>query len=56
MMMLRVSGLNETATVSVGVWGLKAAWLDQADVNGTVAGNVTGGGVNATRLGSAKLF
>jgi beta-fructofuranosidase len=28
MMMLRVSGLNETVTASVGVWGLQAAWLN----------------------------
>jgi beta-fructofuranosidase len=56
-MTLRVSGLNETATASVGVWGLKAAWLDQADANGTVTGNVTEGGkANATILGSARLF
>ncbi|PVI07342.1 glycoside hydrolase family 32 protein [Periconia macrospinosa] len=40
-MALRVSGLNETATVSVGVWALRAAWLGQADGNGTVVGNVT---------------
>jgi beta-fructofuranosidase len=50
-MMLRVSGLNETATASVGVWALKAAWLDQADANGTVVGNVTeGAAANATSL------
>ncbi|KAG9193636.1 beta-fructofuranosidase [Alternaria panax] len=54
MMMLRVSGLNETVTASVGVWGLKAAWLNQADANGTVAGNTTEGG-NVV-LGAAKLF
>ncbi|KAI4709701.1 hypothetical protein J4E89_005717 [Alternaria sp. Ai002NY15] len=54
MMMLRVAGLNETATASVGVWSLKAAWLNQADANGTVAGNTTEGG--SAMLGSAKLF
>jgi beta-fructofuranosidase len=54
-MALRVTGLNSTATASVGVWALKAAWLDQADVNGTVRGNVTSGG-NSTRLGSMKLL
>jgi beta-fructofuranosidase len=54
-MILGIAGLNENATASVGVWALKAAWLDQADANGSVVGNVTsGGGVNATR--SAKLF
>jgi beta-fructofuranosidase len=54
-MALRVTGLNSTATASVGVWALKAAWLDQADVNGTVSGNVTSGG-NSTRLGAMKLL
>ncbi|KAF2661776.1 glycoside hydrolase family 32 protein [Lophiostoma macrostomum CBS 122681] len=38
---ISVKGLNESAQASVGVWALQAAWLDQADVNGTVAGNVT---------------
>ncbi|KAH7118714.1 invertase precursor [Dendryphion nanum] len=47
-MMLKVAGLNESVTASVGVWGLKAAWLDQADTNGTVKGNVTENGRNAT--------
>jgi beta-fructofuranosidase len=46
-MVLRARGLNENATVSVGVWALKAAWLDQG-VNGTVMGNVTGGAGNST--------
>lgn len=54
-MALRVSGLNSTVTASVGVWSLKAAWMDQADLNGTVAGNVTSG-VNSTRLGGMKLL
>jgi beta-fructofuranosidase len=40
-MALRISGIASSATASVGVWGLKAAWLDQANVNGTVSGNVT---------------
>ncbi|KAF1959593.1 hypothetical protein CC80DRAFT_545039 [Byssothecium circinans] len=47
---LRVRGLNESATVSIGVWALRAAWLDQADVNGTVAGNFTEEG-NSTAVG-----
>jgi beta-fructofuranosidase len=38
---ISVKGLNESAQASVGVWALRAAWLEQADVNGTVAGNVT---------------
>lgn len=42
-MILRVTGLNSTATASVGVWALKAAWLGEANVNGTVYGNVTEG-------------
>ncbi|CAI6340599.1 unnamed protein product [Periconia digitata] len=40
-MSLSVKGLNEAASASVGVWALKAAWLDQANANGTVLGNVT---------------
>jgi beta-fructofuranosidase len=40
-MALRTSGLNGNATASVGVWALKAAWLDQANVNGTVPSNAT---------------
>ncbi|EDU43975.1 SacC Beta-fructosidase levanase invertase [Pyrenophora tritici-repentis] len=55
-LMVRVSGLNQTATASVGVWALKAAWLDQADVNGTVSGNTTHGGVQSRMLGTAKLL
>lgn len=51
-MVLRVAGLNATATASVGVWALKSPWLEQADVNGTVAGNATEG----DRLGAMRLF
>jgi beta-fructofuranosidase len=54
-MALRIAGLNETASASVAVWALKAAWLDQANVNGTVLGNVTTGG-NSTRLGAMRLL
>jgi beta-fructofuranosidase len=54
-MALRVSGLNSTATASVGVWSLKAAWSDQADVNGTVHGNVTNG-ANSSTLGAMRLL
>jgi beta-fructofuranosidase len=53
-MALRVLGIDETATASVGVWALKAAWLGQADANGTVRGNVTGGG-NSSTLGAMRL-
>ncbi|KAF2795971.1 glycoside hydrolase family 32 protein [Melanomma pulvis-pyrius CBS 109.77] len=41
LMTLSIKGINEKATTSVGVWGLRAAWLNEADVNGTVVGNVT---------------
>jgi beta-fructofuranosidase len=54
-MALHISGLNANATASVGVWALKAAWLDQADDNGTVRGNVTDGG-NSTALRANKLL
>jgi beta-fructofuranosidase len=54
-MALRIAGLNKTTTASVGVWALKAAWLDQANVNGTVYGNVTEGG-NSTKLGAMRLY
>ncbi|KAF2011946.1 glycoside hydrolase family 32 protein [Aaosphaeria arxii CBS 175.79] len=50
----RVGGINESASASVAVWGLKAAWLDQANANGTVVGNVTQSG-NGTE-GLVKLF
>lgn len=58
-MILRVAGLNETATASVAVWALKAAWLGQVDINGTVSGNATGGGNSTTKrdmLGSVRIF
>ncbi|KAH7413906.1 glycosyl hydrolase [Phaeosphaeria sp. MPI-PUGE-AT-0046c] len=42
-MALTVGGLNSTATASVAVWALKAAWSDQANANGMVSGNVTSG-------------
>jgi beta-fructofuranosidase len=54
-MALRIAGLNSTVTASVGVWALKAAWLDQANANGTVYGNVTDGG-NSTKLGAMRLI
>lgn len=55
-MTLRVGGINASATASVGVWGLRATWLEQADANGTVRGNVTdGNGGNATS-GSVRLI
>lgn len=41
LLMLRVHGLNHTATASVGVWALKAAWLDQAGPDGIVTGSNT---------------
>ncbi|KAF1977937.1 hypothetical protein BU23DRAFT_276512 [Bimuria novae-zelandiae CBS 107.79] len=60
LMILRVAGLNENASVSVGVWSLRATWLDQANINGTVLGNVTtGNDTGATTTASmeaVKLF
>lgn len=47
-MVLRIGGINESATASVGVWGLKAVWEEMGDVNGTVLGNVTEVAGNAT--------
>ncbi|KAH9882395.1 hypothetical protein J1614_000631 [Plenodomus biglobosus] len=58
-MILRVAGINSTATASVGVWALKATWLGQADVNGTVYGNVTDGSNSTMKrdmLGAMKIF
>jgi beta-fructofuranosidase len=41
----------------VAVWSLKAAWLDQANVNGTVYGNVTNGTSSSrSTLGAMRLF
>lgn len=40
-MSLRITGIDSRATSSVGVWALKAAWLDQADPDGNVHGNST---------------
>ncbi|KAJ4356067.1 Invertase [Didymosphaeria variabile] len=45
LMFLRVAGLNESASVSVGVWSLRSTWLGQADAGGTVLGNVTTAGI-----------
>lgn len=59
-MALRVNGLNNTATASVAVWSLKAAWLDQANVNGTVYGNTTTNGTrsssSSSMTGAMRLF
>ncbi|KAJ4339186.1 Invertase [Didymella glomerata] len=56
-MILKTAGLNETVTASVAVWSLKATWLDQANSNDTVYGNITTGGGNSTSYkGSMKLF
>lgn len=38
------AGLPKGTKVSVAVWGLKSAWAQSEDVNGTVAGNVTRSG------------
>jgi beta-fructofuranosidase len=56
-MIIKTAGLNETVTASIAVWSLKATWLDQADSNDTVFGNVTTGGNNSTSSKrSMKLF
>lgn len=56
-MILKTAGLNNTVTASVAVWSLKATWLNQADSNDTVFGNVTIGGSNSTSSRrSMKLF
>ena len=55
-MILKTAGLNDTVTASVAVWSLKATWLDQADSNDTVRGNVTTGGSSATSRRSTNLF
>ncbi|KAF1984317.1 glycoside hydrolase family 32 protein [Aulographum hederae CBS 113979] len=35
-MILRAGGIDGSATVSVGVWGLRSGWLGQEGANGTV--------------------
>jgi beta-fructofuranosidase len=55
-MTLAVKGINESASASVGVWSLKATWLDQADANGTVVGNVTESNNSTEAMRMAKLF
>jgi beta-fructofuranosidase len=54
-MMVRTAGLNEAVEVSIGVWALKATWLDQADANGTVVGNVTASGNSTVSTRSLRL-
>ncbi|KAF2115432.1 glycosyl hydrolase [Lophiotrema nucula] len=53
-MTLGARGINGNASVSVGVWALRAAWLGQADVNGTVVGNTTS--TSNETLDAARLF
>jgi len=56
-MVISANGLNEAAQVSVGVWSLKSPWLEQANANGTVVGNVTTEGGNSTvAQRSMRLF
>lgn len=55
-LIIRAAGLNETLTASVAVWSLKAAWLDQADSNNTVFGNVTTGNNSTLSTRSVQLF
>lgn len=46
-----VGNIPEDAGSSVAVWSLRDTWTPQADENGTVRGNVTGG-----EMGSMKMF
>ena len=52
---IRTRGLNEGVGVSVGVWGLKSTWKEQASTDGVVYGNVTSGG-NSTQAMSRRMF
>lgn len=47
---ISVGGIANNATSSVGVWGLKDTWADQANANGTVVGNTT------QTYGSMRMF
>ena len=55
-LILRTSGLNEIVTASLAVWSLKATWLDQADSNDTVFGNITTNSTSTSSKRSMKLF
>ncbi|KAJ4983120.1 beta-fructofuranosidase [Stagonosporopsis vannaccii] len=55
-LIVKTAGLNETLTASVAVWSLKAAWLDQADSNDTVLGNVTASSNSTLSKRSMNLF
>ncbi|KAF3009591.1 hypothetical protein E8E13_006549 [Curvularia kusanoi] len=55
-LVLSARGLNETATASVAVWSLKASWMNQADSNDTVLGNVTTSGNSTLSKRSMELF
>lgn len=56
LMILRVAGLNESASVSVSVWSLRATWLEQANINGTVFGNVTAMENNGTNSSTSTAM
>jgi beta-fructofuranosidase len=53
-MRIGAAGIASNATVSVGVWALEDTWEAQADLNGTVLGNVTSTGGSSNS--SVKLF
>lgn len=56
-LILAARGLNETVQASVAVWALKSPWLDQANANDTVLGNVTtGGNSTSSAKRSMRLF
>ncbi|KXT09844.1 hypothetical protein AC579_9292 [Pseudocercospora musae] len=51
-----VGGIDATASSSVAVWGLKDTWAPQADVNATVAGNVTQVEMSYRKRSSERLM
>ena len=40
-MNISVEGIDARASSIIQIWGLRAAWLEQADANGVVVGNVS---------------
>ena len=55
-LIMRTGGLNKTVIASLAVWSLKATWLDQADSNATVFGNITTNSTSTSSKRSMKLF
>ncbi|KAH5154232.1 hypothetical protein HBI38_095830 [Parastagonospora nodorum] len=52
-MEVATTGLHPDAKVSVGVWALQAAWLNQADANGIVPSK---NGTNSTQYAGKRLL